>query len=75
MCLISTLLPVPDGPEDHRDLVVGQAEVEAVEDAGAAELLDEVDDLDRVLAAVVALRAGVPAVGVRLRRGRRPGSM
>ena len=52
------------GAEHHRDLVVGQAQVEAVEDAGAAELLDQVDDLDRVLAAVVALLAGVPAVGV-----------
>ena len=52
--------------EDHRDLVVGQAEVEAVEDPRAAELLDHVDDLDRVLAAVVALLAGVPAVGIRL---------
>ena len=56
------------GAEDHRDLVVGQAEVEAVEDPGAAELLDDVDDLDRVLAAVVALLARVPDVGVRLLR-------
>ena len=54
--------------EDHRDLVVGKAEVEAVEDPRAAELLDDVDDLDRVLAAVVALLARVPAVGVRSRR-------
>ena len=54
--------------EHHRDLVVGEAEVEAVEDPRAAELLDDVDDLDRVLAAVVALLAGVPAVGVRLLR-------
>ena len=56
------------GAEHHRDLVLGQAEVEAVEDAGAAELLDQVDDLDRVLAAVVALAAGVEAVGVGLGR-------
>ncbi len=60
--------------EHHRDLVVGQAEVEAVEDPRAAELLDHVDDLDRVLATVVALLAGVPAVGVGLRSGRRRGS-
>ncbi len=57
---------MPDGPEDHRDLVLRQAEVEAVEDAGAAELLDQVDDLDRVLATVVALAAGVEAVGIGL---------
>ena len=56
----------PRGAEHHRDLVLGQAEVEAVEDAGAAELLDQVDDLDRVFAAVVALAAGVEAVGVGL---------
>ena len=54
--------------EHHRDLIVGKAEVEAVENARAAELLDDVDDLDRVLAAVVALLARVPLVGVRLRR-------
>src|SRR5262249_40566905 len=34
----------------------------------AAELLDQVDDLDRVLAAVVALAPGVEAVGVGLGR-------
>jgi hypothetical protein len=54
--------------EDHRDLVVGQPEVEAVEDPGAAELLDQVDDLDRIDAAVVALQARVPAIGVGLAR-------
>jgi hypothetical protein len=51
-------------PKHHRDLVFGQAEVEPVEDARPAELLDQVDDLDRVLAAVVALAAGVEAVGI-----------
>ena len=54
--------------EDHRDLVVGQAEVEAVLDPRVAELLDQVDDLDRVLAAVVALLAGVPAVRIGVAR-------
>ena len=58
----------PGGAEHHRDLVLGQAEVEAVEDAGAAELFDEVDDLDRVGAAVVALTAGVEAVWIVLLR-------
>ena len=65
MCLISTALAGARGAEHHRDLVVRKAEVEAVEDPRAAELLDDVDDLDRVLAAVVALPAGVPLVGVR----------
>ena len=52
------------GAEHHRDLVLGQAEVEPVEDPRPAELFDQVDDLDRVLAAVVALAAGVEAVGI-----------
>ena len=63
----------PRRAEHHRDLVLGEAEVEAVEDAGAAELFDQVDDLDRVLAAVVALAAGVEAVRDRARAGRRRG--
>ncbi len=50
--------------EHHRDLVVGKAERQAVQDPHAAELLDDVDYLDRVLAAVVALLARVPLVGV-----------
>ncbi len=54
----------PRRAEDHRDLVVGEPEVEAVLDPRVAELLDEVDHLDRVLAAVIALLAGVPAVRV-----------
>jgi hypothetical protein len=56
-------LPRPRGAEDHRDLVLGDAEVEAVQDRGAAEGLRHVDELDRVGRAVVALRARVPAVG------------
>src|SRR3954453_2744512 len=54
----------PRGAEHHRNLIIGQAEVEAVEDARATELLYEVDDLDRVLASMVALLAGVPAIWV-----------
>ena len=53
-------------PEDHRDLIVGEAEIESVEDSRAPELLDHVDDLDRILATVVALLAGVPDVGIGL---------
>ena len=47
MCLMQTDLPVPDGPEDHRDLVLGDAEVQAAQDAVAAERLVHVDELDR----------------------------
>jgi hypothetical protein len=36
------------GPEDHRDLVVRKAEVEAVQDLVATEGLVHVDELDRV---------------------------
>ena len=50
--------------EDHRDLVVGDAEVEAVEDRVAAEGLLDVDELDGVGRAVVALEARVPLVGL-----------
>src|SRR6185369_468564 len=62
-------LPGPRGAQDHGDLVVGQAEVEAVQDAVAAKGLDDVDELDRVVRAVLALDAGVPLVlvGLRLR--------
>ena len=56
----------PRGSEHHRDLVFGQPEVDPIEDPGAAELFDQVDDLDRVLAAVVALRARKQAVGIGL---------
>src|SRR6185437_784688 len=41
-----------------------QPEVAAVQDPGAAELLDEIDDLDCVLAAVVTLPARVPLVRI-----------
>jgi len=54
------------GAEHHRDHVVGEAEVAPVQDAGPAELLDEVDDLDRVLAAVVALLTRMPLVWIRV---------
>jgi hypothetical protein len=52
--------------EHHRDHVVREAEVAAVQDPRASELLDEVDDLYRVLTAVVALLAGVPLIGIRI---------
>src|ERR671919_485270 len=54
------------GAEDHRDLAVGEAEVEAVEDAVASERLDDVDELDRVVRAVLPLGARVPLVLVGL---------
>ena len=62
MCLMQTDFPVPDGPEDHRDLVLGDAEVEPAQDLVAAERLVDLDELDRVLDAGRALLAGVPAV-------------
>ena len=64
MCLISTLLPVPEGPSTIETWSSGRPRFRPFEDARAAELLDQVDDLDRVLAAVVALAAGVESVGV-----------
>ena len=64
MCLMSTRLAGTRRAEHHRDLVVGKSQGKAVQDPHAAELLDDVDDLDRVLAAVVALLARVPLVGV-----------
>ena len=67
-CLISTDLPVPDGPSTIEIWLSGSAEVEAVLDPGLAELLDDVDHLDRVLAAVVALLTRVPLVRVGLVR-------
>ena len=48
--------------EDHRDLVLGDAHVEAAQDLVAAERLVDVDELDRVRRAGRALRAGVPLV-------------
>jgi len=39
MCLMQTDLPVPGRPQDHRDLVVGEPQVQAVEDLVAAERL------------------------------------
>src|SRR5919201_1976581 len=48
--------------EDHRDLVVWDAEVEPVQDRVAPEGLLDVDELDRVLAAVVSRLARMPAV-------------
>ena len=70
---MQTDLPVPDGPEDHRDLVVRQAQVQAVEDRVAAERLLDVDELDGVrLGALAAAGAlGVPAVLVVLAAARR----
>src|SRR5215208_2016857 len=59
-------LPRAGRAEDHRDLVVRQAEVEPVQHAVAPEGLDDVDELDRVVGAVLALRAGVPLVLVGL---------
>ena len=64
MCLMHTDLPGARRAEDHRDLVVGDAEVEAVEDRVAAERLLDVDELDGVGGAVVALEARVPLVGL-----------
>ncbi len=52
------------GAEDHRDLVVGQAEVEAVQDRVAPERLLDVDELHGVGRAVVARAARVPLVGL-----------
>ena len=52
--------------QDHRDLVVRQAEVEPVQDAVAAERLDDVDELDGVVRAVLARAAAVPLVLVGL---------
>src|SRR5919106_3662705 len=54
------------GAEDHRDLVVREAQIEAVQHAVAAERLDDVDELDGVVGAVLALGAGVPLVLVGL---------
>ena len=54
MCLMHTDLPGPRRAEDHRDHPVGDAEVEAVQHRVAPEALDDVDELDGVLAAVVA---------------------
>jgi hypothetical protein len=59
---MQTDFPVPDGPEDHRDLVLGDAHVQAAQDLVAAERLVDVDELDRVRHAGRALRARVPAV-------------
>src|SRR5215210_4448417 len=59
-------LPGPRRAQDHRDLVVGQAEVETVQHAVAAEGLDDVDELHGVVRAVLALRARVPLVLVGL---------
>ncbi len=50
--------------EDHRDLALGQPEVEAAEDLVAPEGLVHVDELDGVRSAGGALEAGVPAVFV-----------
>ena len=55
-------LPGARRAEDHRDLVLGDAEVEAAQDLVAAERLVDVDELDRGVALGLALRAGVPAV-------------
>ena len=66
MCLMHTDLPGAGRAQDHRDLVVRQAEVQAVQDAVAAERLDDVDELDGVLRAVLARAAGVPLVLVGL---------
>src|SRR3954453_3494850 len=54
----------PRGAKDHRDLAVREAQVEAVEDRVAAERLLDVDELDRVLGAVLARPAAVPLVGL-----------
>ena len=48
MCLMHTDLPVPDGPEDHRDLALGDAHVQAAQDLVAPEGLVDVDELDGV---------------------------
>src|SRR3954454_20015461 len=54
-------LPRARRAEDHRDLVVGQAHVQAAQDLVAAEGLVHVDELHRVAGAVRALLlAGVP---------------
>ena len=62
MCLMQTDFPVPDGPEDHRDLALGDAHVQAAQDLVAAERLVDLDELDRVRPAVGRWRARVPLV-------------
>src|SRR5215217_4770729 len=53
--------------EDHRDLVVGDAEVEAAKDLVAAERLVHLDELDGILDAGRALLTGVPLILVVVR--------
>ena len=62
MCLMQTDLPGARRPEDHRDLALGQAHVEAAQDLVAAERLVDVDELDGVRHAGRAVDARVPAV-------------
>ena len=40
-------LPQPDGPDEHDELAVGDVDVDAVDDLGAAEPLLHAADLDR----------------------------
>src|SRR3954453_21999434 len=55
-------LPGARGPEDHRDLVLGDAHVQAAQDLVAPERLVHLDELHRVLLARRALLARVPLV-------------
>src|SRR6185436_15585930 len=59
-------LPGARRTEDHRDLVVRDAHVEAAQDLVAPERLVHLDELDRVLLAVRPLAARVPLVLVAL---------
>jgi hypothetical protein len=54
-------LPGARGPEDHRDLPLGDAHVQAAQDLVAAEGLVDVDELHGVGDAAGPLGAGVPA--------------
>src|SRR5215211_512996 len=61
------------GAEDHRDLALGDAHVQAAQDLVAAERLVDLDELDGVRHAGLALLARVPlvlVVGLRLAVGR-----